>query len=123
MSVRPTTVTAAVILLVLLSVSDLPLPYQVLFPGADEVPDFVVYSGIVLAIAGFVVAVGLWMLKRWSYRATQVVGVLNFLLSLPGVFAAPGVALRAFIAVTAVAALVLVWLVMRPSARRALGAA
>jgi uncharacterized membrane protein (DUF2068 family) len=69
---------------------------------------------------GLVVAVGLWMLKAWSYWATIVVCVLNFLLGAPGVVLAPGAALKAIIAVTEVVAVLIIVLVMLPDSRQAL---
>ena len=116
MRMRPPPVSVAAILLVLLSLFDFPWP----FPGMEEAPAFVIYSGIVLGIVGLVVAVGLWMMKRWSYWATIVVSVLNFLLGAPGVVMAPGAALKAFIAVSEVVAVLIIVLVVLPSARRAL---
>src|SRR5215217_4812549 len=74
---RPLAVSVAAILLVLLSLFDFPWPWMLLFPGVEEPPAFVIYSGYVLGIVGLVVAVGLWMLKRWGYWATIVVCVLN----------------------------------------------
>ena len=67
MHLRPLPVTVAAILLVLLSLFDFPWPYEILFPGAEEPPAFVIYTGYVVGIAGLIVAVGLWMLKPWSY--------------------------------------------------------
>ena len=119
MRFRPVSVTVATIVLVVLSLTDFPLPWQYLFPGADEAPDFIVYAGTVLGIIGLVVAAGLWMLKRWGLWATLVVAVLNFLLSVPGVFEAPTAELRVAIAVTAIVALLLIVLVMLPASRRA----
>ena len=118
MSRRPLSVTVAAILLVLLSLFDFPWPYELLFLGAEEPPAFILYSGYVVGIAGLVVAVGLWMLKKWSYWATIVVCVLNFLLGLPGLLFAPGAALKALIAVTEVVALLIIVLVVLPSSRR-----
>jgi len=111
-------VSVAAILLVLLSLFDFPWP----FPGMEEAPAFVIYSGIVLGIVGLIVAVGLWMMKRWSYWATIVVSVLNFLLGAPGVVMAPGVALKAAIAVSEVVAVLIIVLVVLPSSRQALAA-
>jgi hypothetical protein len=116
---RPVPLTAATILLVLLSLTDFPFPWSYLFPDAEP-PDFVLYAGIVLGIVGLVVAVGLWMLKAWSFWATVVVSVLNFLLGAPGVVLAPDTALRALIAVTEVVAVLVIVLVALPASRRAL---
>src|ERR687886_820974 len=122
MSSRPLPVAVAAILLVLLSLSDFPWPYELLFPGAEEPPAFIIYSGYVVGIVGLVVAIGLWMLKKWSLWATIVVCVLNFLFGVPGLLFAPGAALKAFIAVTEIVAVLIIVLVMLPSSRRALAA-
>ena len=120
MSPRPLPVTVAVILLVFLSLFNFPWPYEILFPGAEEPPAFILYSGYVVGVVGLVVAVGLWMLKAWSYWATIVVCVLNFLLGAPGVVLAPGAALKAIIAVTEVVAVLIIVLVVLPDSRQAL---
>jgi hypothetical protein len=86
----------------------------------EEPPAFVIYSGYVLGIVGLLVAVGLWMLQKWSYWATIVVCVLNFLLGAPGVVLAPGAGLNAVIAVTVVVAILIIVLVVLPDSRRAL---
>ncbi len=119
---RPLPVTVAAILLVLLSLTNFPWLFLFLFPGAEEPPAFILYSGYVLGIAGLAAAVGLWMMKRWSFWLTIVVCVLNFLLALPGVLFAPGVALKAFIAVTGIVAVLIIVLVVLPDSRRALRA-
>ena len=54
---RPLPVTIAAILLVLLSLFDFPWPYELLFPGAEEPPTSVLYSGYVVGVVGL--AVGL----------------------------------------------------------------
>ena len=120
---RPPTVTVAAILLVLLSLSDFPWLYQLLFPMTVEPPAFILYSGYVLGIVGLVVAIGLWMLKKWSFWAAIIVSVLNFLFGLPGLLFAPGAALKAVIALTEVVAILVIVLVMLPASRRALAAA
>src|SRR5215212_6521303 len=119
---RPPTVTLAASLVVLLSLFDFPWLYRLLFPGAVEPPAFIIYSGYVLGIAGLVVAIGLWMLQKWSLWATIVVCVLNFLSGAPGVVFAPG-ELRAVIVVGEVLAVLIIVLVVLPSSRRALTAA
>src|ERR671921_717209 len=122
MSPRPLLVTVAAILLVLLSLFDFPWPYMLLFPGVEEPPAFVIYSGYVLGIVGLVVAVGLWMMKAWSYWATIIVCVLNLLSGVPGVFLGPTIGIRVLSAVLGVVALLIIVLVIRPSSRRALEA-
>jgi uncharacterized membrane protein (DUF2068 family) len=121
---RPLPVTVAAILLVLLSLFDFPWPYQLLFPMATEAPPaFILYSGYVLGIVGLVIAVGLWMLQRWSLWATIVVCVLNFLLGAPGVVMAPGAALKAVIVLTEVVAVLIIVLVVLPTSRRTFASA
>src|SRR5215217_5650831 len=128
MSSRPLPVTVAAILLVLLALSDFPWLFDFLFlgvegppaSGVEGPPAFILYSGYVVGVVGLVVAVGLWMLKAWSYWATIVVCVLNFLLGAPGVVLAPGAALKAIIAVTEVVAVLIKVLVMLPDSRQAL---
>ncbi len=121
---RPQPVTIAAILLVLLSLFNFPWPWMLLFPGLEEEPPaFIIYSGIVLGIVGIVVAVGLWMMKKWSFWATIVVCVLNFLLGAPGVVFAPTAPLRAVIAVLEVVTVLIIVLVVLPTSRRALAPA
>src|SRR5829696_1512969 len=118
---RPATVTLAASLLVLLSLFDFPWLYRLLLsPGAVEPPAFIIYSGYVLGIAGIVVAIGLWMMQKWSLWATIVVCVLNFLSGAPGVLMAPGAALKVVIAVGEVVAVLIIVLVVLPDSRRAL---
>ena len=117
---RPLPVTVAAILLVLLSLFDSPWPYELLFPGVEAPPAFLNYLGYVVGLVGIVAAVGLWMLKPWSYWTTIVVSALNFLLGAPGVIFAPGATLKALIAVTEVVAILIIVLVVRPDSRRAL---
>jgi uncharacterized membrane protein len=116
-------VTVAAVLLVLLSLFNFPWPWLLLFPGAESPPAFVIYTGFVLGIVGLVVAVGLWMIKAWSYRATIVVCVLNILAGAPGIFLGPTVGIRVLSAVLEVVALLIIVLVVRPSSQRALEAA
>jgi hypothetical protein len=120
MSRRPLALSVAAILLVLLSLFDFPWPYELLFPGVEEPPAFLNYLGYVVGVVGLVAAVGLWMLKPWSYWTTIVVCALNFLLGAPGVVFAPGAALKALIAVTEVVAILIIVLVVLPDSRRAL---
>jgi len=120
---RPQSVIVAAILLVLLSLFDFPWPWMLLFPGAEQPPAFVIYTGLVLGIVGLVVAVGLWMMKAWSYLATIIVCVLNLFSGAPGIVFGPTAGIRVLSAVLEVVALLIIVLVMRPSSRRALEAA
>jgi len=119
---RPLPVTVAAILLVLLSLANFPWLYDFLFAAGEfeGPPAFILYSGYVVGVAGFVTAVGLWMLQKWSYWATIVVCVLNFLFGLPPLLLAPSAALKAFSAVSEVVAVLIIVLVVLPDSRRAL---
>ena len=119
---RPQSVTAAAILLVLLSLFGFPWPWMILFPGVEGPPAFIYYSGIVLGIVGLLVALGLWMLKAWSLRATVIVCVINLLLGVPGIVLGPN-AVQVTSAVLAVVTVVIIVLVVLPSSRRALATA
>jgi uncharacterized membrane protein len=121
MRTRPMPVTVAAILMALFSLMNFPGPWWYLIPGAvEETPMFVIYSGIVLGIAGLVATVGLWMMKRWSWWATIVVCVLNILLNLPAPAMVPTSALLAAIVVQTIGFIVTLVLIVLPSARHAL---
>jgi hypothetical protein len=112
----PLPVTAAAILLALLSLPSLVFP---LLP-TEGIPALVVYSGVVLGVAGLAAAAGLWMLKRWSFWLTIVVSVLNLLSAAPGIAAAPNAALQAAATATVVVSGLISVLVVLPASRRAL---
>src|SRR5215218_7175173 len=119
MSRRPQPVTVAAILLALFSLMNFPGPWWYVVPGAEETPMFVIYVGIVLGIVGIVAAVGLWMMKKWSYWTTIIVCVLNILLNVPGLAMVPTAALQAAIAVQTIGFILTIVLVVLPTARRA----
>ncbi len=58
---RPLPLTVAAVIQALFSLLSLPGP---LLPGSEGVPAVVLYSGIVLGVAGLVDSAGLWMLKK-----------------------------------------------------------
>ena len=122
MRTRPLPITAAAILFVLLSLMNFPFPWWFLFPGVEDPPAFVIYSGIVVGLVGLVAAVGLWMLRRWGIWLTIVVSVLNLLSAAPGVAFAPNAALQAAAAVGVVVPALIIVLVVLPSSRRAFAA-
>ena len=123
MRARPQAVTIAAVLLVLLSLFNFPWPWLLLFPWAIPPPAFVIYTGFVLGVVGLVVAVGLWMMKAWSYLATNMVCVLNLFSGAPGVVFGPTDGVRVLNAVLEVVALLIIVLLILPSSRRALEAA
>jgi uncharacterized membrane protein (DUF2068 family) len=124
MSPRPLPVIVAAILLTLFSLMNFPGPWWYLVPGAAEVtPMFVIYSGIVLGVVGLVAAVGLWMMKTWSFWLTIVVCVLNILLNVSGLVMMLPAGLKALIAVQTIGFVLVIVLVVLPSSRRVLATA
>ena len=117
MTARPGTLTAATILLLILSLSNFPWPWMVLFPGAEEAPDWVIYSGIVLAVAGLICTYGLWQRARWSYWPSIVVSVLNIIAAAPGLTEAPSTAIKIALVVTIIVAVAIVVLLLRREAK------
>src|SRR5215212_4138194 len=119
---RPQGVTIAAILLVLLSLFNFPWPWLLLFPWAQPPPAFVIYTALVLGVVGLVVAVGLWMMKPWSFWATIVVCVLNLLSGAPGVVLGPTAGVQILSAVLEIVAVLIIVLVVLPTSRRAFAA-
>jgi hypothetical protein len=119
---RPLSVTIAAGLLVLLGLLGFPFVWTLLFPGVEEPPAFVIYSGLVVGILSLVVAVGLWLMKPWSLWATIVVCVLNVLSGLPGVILGPTAGIKVTCVVLVLAAVLAMVLVVHPTSRRTLTA-
>jgi hypothetical protein len=119
----PLTVTVAAILLALFSMPNLLFPlWAEAIPREEEVPALVVYTTVVVGVAGFVGAAGLWMLRKWSLWLTIVVCVLNVLDAAAGVAGAPNAALQAAATVMVVGFALIMLLVVLPSSRQALAA-
>ena len=120
---RPLTVTVAAILLALFSLLNLLFPlWAEAIPREEEVPTLVVYTTVVVGVAGLVGATGLWMLRKWSLWLTIVVSVLNVLDAAAGVAGAPNAALQAAATVMVVGFALIIVLVVLPSSRRAFAA-
>ena len=117
---RPLPVTVAAIIQALSSLLSLPGP---LLPGSEGVPVVVLYSGIVLGVAGLVASAGLWILKKWGLWLTILVNVLGGLSAAPGVGAAPNAALQAVAIVFVLISVLVIVLVVLLSSRRALATA
>ena len=117
---RPLPVTVAAIVQALISLLSLPGP---LLPGSEGIPAVVLYSGIVLGVAGLIASAGLWMLKKWSLWLTIIVNVLGGLSAAPGVGAAPNAALQIAAIAAVLISVVVIVLVVLPSSRRALASA
>ena len=121
---RPLTVTVAAILLALFSLLNLLFPlWAEAIPREEEVPALVVYTTVVVGVAGLVGATGLWMLRKWSLWLTIVVCVLNVLDAAAGVAGAPNAALQVAATVMVVGFALITVLVVLPSSRQALAAA
>jgi uncharacterized membrane protein (DUF2068 family) len=119
MSIRPLPVTVAAILMALFSLMNFPGPWWYAVPGAEETPAFIIYSGIVLGIVGIVAAVGLWMLRTWGFWLTIIVSVVNILFNVLGLGMAPSATLKALITVQTIGFILIIVLVVLPTARRA----
>ena len=113
---RPLPVTIAAIVQALISLFSLPGP---LLPGSEGIPAVVLYSGIVLGVAGLVASAGLWMLKKWGMWLTIIVNVLGGLSAAPGVGAAPNAVLQAIATASVLISVLIIVLVLLPSSRRA----
>ena len=121
---RPLTVTVAAILLALFSVPNLLFPmWAEAIPREEEVPALVVYTTVMVGIAGFLGAAGLWMLRKWSLWLTIVVCVLNVLDAAAGGAGAPNAAFQTAATVMVVGFALITVLVVLPSSRQALAAA
>jgi uncharacterized membrane protein (DUF2068 family) len=112
---RPLPVAIAAVLLAVLSLPNLIFP---LLP-TEDVPALVVYSGVVLGVAGLVAAAGLWRLKRWSMWLAIVVCALGILSAAPGLTEAPTALLRVLATVGVVGSALIILLVVLPNSRRA----
>jgi uncharacterized membrane protein (DUF2068 family) len=53
--------------------------------SSEGVPEFVIYLGAVLGIAGLVASLGLWILRKWGIWLTIVVSELDLLSAALGV--------------------------------------
>jgi uncharacterized membrane protein (DUF2068 family) len=110
---QPPPVFIAMVLLALLSLTNLVPAQSVIF----EAPTAAVLLPLVAGVGGLVGAWGLWMLKRWAMWVVIVVCVLNILMNAPQLIS-PFMAIYTAIYIV-VCALVIV-LVMLPNSRRAL---
>ena len=110
--VRPTTVTIATVLTVIVAVAN--IAFMVVPGASDDVPMAVVVIGLLLGIAGLPAAYGLWRCRRWAMIATVVISAINFLASAPGIVAGPsGFAIGAAVVGTILSAATIVLVLMR----------
>lgn len=114
---RPTTLTIASVLLLLLSLFDLPAPFS---PNGPPAPMSYIILGF--GVCGLPVVFGLWKMKPWGMLLAIILAALAILDTIPGLIFAPlmGQVVAALVAI--VYALVLV-LVLLPASRKAVTAA
>ena len=110
---QPPPVFIAMILLALLSLTNLVPAQSVLLEGN---PAAVVLLPVVVGVGGLVGAWGLWSLKRWAMWLVIVVCVLNILMTAPEL-TSPFMAIYAAIYIVVCALVIL--LAVLPSSRRA----
>ena len=112
---RPTTVTAAAVLLALLGALGLILaPLLLSEAGA-------VFTAIILVLAALrlVAAVGVWCCRRWAAILGFVVSLLDTLLAAPGLFFAPDATSRALATAGVLLGVATLVLLVLPASRRA----
>jgi hypothetical protein len=111
---RPSTVSAAVSLLVLLAGLVL-LPV----PGAEAVPREVLGVAYAFAALKLVAAAGLWRCRRWAAILGFLAVLLDALAAAPGLLAAPTPALRVMAATMVLLSVAALILLALPTSRRA----
>ncbi|GEM_PF-1525060 len=113
---RPTTVTIASVLLLLVSLFDLPTPW------INGPPPPFSYIILGLGVCGLTAVFGLWKLKPWGMWLSIILAVVALIPAILGLIGAPLVGKVVSALVFVVYALVLV-LVMLPATRKAVTAA
>ncbi len=112
---RPTTITAATVLLALLGVVGL-----LLAPVATAEAD-AAFIGITVAISALrlVAAAGVWRYRRWAAILGFVVSLVDTLLAAPGLLFAPNAMWRVLAIVGVVLGIATLVLLVLPTSRRA----
>jgi hypothetical protein len=110
---RPLVLTAAAILLGLVSLLALTTP---LLPGP---PLPVIILSVVAGIIGLVAVYGLWKAKRWGMILALILSALNALSAAPGPFVQPNLIATIGAGVTVAFSVLIIVLAVLPSARAA----
>ncbi len=110
---QPPPVFIAMVLLALLSLTNLVPAEQVILEGK---PTAAVLLPLVVGVGGLVGAWGLWRLKRWAMWLVIIVCVLNILMNAPEL-TSPFMAI--YVAIYIVVCTLVILLVVLPSSRRA----
>jgi uncharacterized membrane protein (DUF2068 family) len=110
---QPPPVLIAMVLLALLSLTNLVPAQSVILEGN---PTVAVFLPLVVGVLGLVGAWGLWRLKRWAMWLVIVVCLLNILITAPEIVS-PAMAIYAAIYILVCALVIL--LVVLPNSRRA----
>jgi hypothetical protein len=118
---RPVPLTAAAILLAIVSVLNLGLSLLVL-SHPKGFPLALTYAGVVVGVSGLVAVFGLWQTKRWGLLVTIIVSALTVVASAPGLVGSPNLGLLMSAVVQVAVCLVIIVLVLLPSARKAYAA-
>lgn len=114
---RPTTVSAAVLITVIMNVVSLPL-FMVL-PGSEDIPTAAIVLGLVAGAVSLISAWAMWNLRRWGAIVTFVLTLLNMLASLPAFGDPPSNWVIGAIAVSIPPTIVALVLTAHPTSRRA----
>ena len=109
MLLQPPPVFIAMVLLALLSLTNLVPAQSFILEGP---PTAAIFLPVVAGVLGLVGAWGLWMLKRWAMWLVIVVCGLNILMTAPEL-------ISPFMAIYIVVCALVIWLVVLPSSRRA----
>jgi hypothetical protein len=118
---RPLAVTVAVSIQALLSIVNILLSIPFLTGGPlpdDGPPLFIIVLTLIIGLLGLVTAWGAWRLKRWGMVSTIVLRVVDSLASAPGIIFAPSLGLQIGAAVSIFLSVVVIWLLLMPTARR-----
>ncbi len=114
---RPLTVSIATVLLTLLSLFNL---IELVIPA--KLPPLFVYTIPVLGAGGLIAAFGLWKLQRWGLLLTSVISALSILVSVPGLWLAPGTGGKVISLVLTLFFVLVLVLVALPATRKAYAA-